>query len=196
MVYRAFTIVEILAVVMIIAIAGMVGAWSFYQRSDSAMLRNGSRQLLAAVQSARLPAGELHYPSQLHINLEDQSYYITVSKPDYSAFLSDKTSNGDKSQTRFSGDILNLDLDKKWHLQDGITFKQVRYCPKNDTREIVKDSGKVTLNFYIDGSADSAVIQISRNEMVESIIISPCTARAQLAAGAISKLPIDIIDLN
>lgn len=181
---------------MIIAIAGMIGAWSFYQSNDSTMLRNGSRELLAAVQSARLPAGQLHYPCQLHINLDDQSYYLSIIEPDYSALLAEKTSDDDQDHTIKKGDILNLKLTARRQLKEGVAFGQVRYCPKNSTRQEVQNAGEVTLNFYTDGSADAAIIQIRRNTLIESVIISPCTLRAQLAIGAKEVLPVDIINLD
>ncbi len=131
------TIVEILAVVMIIAIVGMAGAWLHHQNSGSIMLRNCSLELLSAIQSARLPAGKLHYPTQLHVNLDDQSYYLSVSEPDYSALLEDTPSDLGQGSANHSSDILNLDLNKPRQLPEGVTFRQVRYITKNGTVALI-----------------------------------------------------------
>ena len=180
-----FTLIEILLVVLIIAMASTWGAFSIYQGLDSTALRSGSLSLQRVGRYGRLVAGQMHRGCQLHVNLDEGTYWLSVQKA-VEAVGNEKDNKKTEQALMFGNDYGRIrKLPEK-----------LRFSLANIEGQGVVTSGEVSVNFYVDGSAQAGLIQISSDSETQTLMIYPCTARVELVSGVIDVLPSDTIDLD
>ncbi len=183
---NAFTLVEILLVVLLIALCSMVVGYRFYRSMDRTALGISANRLSHTVRYARLLAAEHHKPCDLHIDMDDNSYWLTVRQaPEVVG------KNPDKSEEDRPEEVVNNAYSKPDELEEKLRFVKAQI-----ENEAAQTSGQVIISFHVDGSADAALVQIGSKEETYTILVRPWTAEAVLKAQAIDELPVDTIDLS
>ena len=182
---KGFTIVEILLVVVVIAIASTWTAIDFYQSLDSTALRSGTMSVKRAAGYARLIAGQRHQACKLHVNLDEGTYWLTV-KERARPVGADKQEENEESVL----EIENV-YQRKRKVDEKVRFEKAQV----EGSEAVS-TGEVTIAFNVQGSAESAFLQISSEYQTRTILVYPWSGRTQIHSGAIDELPCETIDLD
>ena len=182
---KGFTIVEILLVVLVIAIASTWTAIDFYQSLDSTSLRSGTMSVQRAARYARLIAGQRHQACKLHVNLDEGTYWLTVQERARAV--------GAEEQEEIEKSMLEIEnvYERKRKIDEKLHFGKAQV----EDSEAVSD-GEVSIAFNVQGSAESALLQISSKFQTRTILIYPWTGRTQIHSGAIDELPCETIDLD
>jgi len=135
---RAFTLVELVVVIAVLAISALI----IYPKidsphSDSARLLRSAKQLAGVANYAQDLAISTQLPHILHIDLEQQNYWVTV-----------RLTQG--SETRIKD---GLNLGKK--LAQGICFDQVEIGDKDKSSQ-----GHASLVFGPEGEVTPAILTL------------------------------------
>ena len=200
---QGFTVVEVLAVMVVIALAGLFAGLEIYQRLGTGTMESSTQGLLQMAGYAQLWSAEYHRRSQLHINIAKNTYCLTVT-PEATAVggsaargvgadakvltkaAEPVTDSSGVATTRLPGG--GHGMTQRRSLPEGVRFGLVRVAGPQQT-----DTAEVTIAFEPNGSADAGLIQIVGNNEVWTILIYPWSGRAELISHAVSKLPTDMI---
>ncbi|MBN2375421.1 MAG: prepilin-type N-terminal cleavage/methylation domain-containing protein [Sedimentisphaerales bacterium] len=182
----AFTLIEILLVVLLIALCSSLVGYRFYHSMDRTTLRISTNRVSHTVRYARLLAAEHHKTCDLHIDMDNNSYWLTVR---HAPEVVGKTP--DRQDPDQQEEVVNNVYSKPSVLEEKLRFVKAQV-----ENEEVKTSGQVIIRFYVDGSADAALVQIGSADETFTLLVQPWTAEAILKAEAIDELPIDTINLG
>jgi len=177
-----FTVLEVLVIMTLIALASTISALHIYRSLDSVSLYGAAKKLLYTVRYARLLAVENHQSCVLHIDLEENSYYLSVQKAGVPVENQDQpppslvVSNLYVSPTRLP--------------------EQVRFEKVQAEGSAPAEKGEVKIHYREDGRVQAAWIQVANPERTYTILLNPFTARAELHAEKIDTLPVDTVDLD
>jgi Tfp pilus assembly protein FimT len=191
MMHRGFTVIEILVVGLIVALACLLGVVSISQQAGSTVLHSAGLSLLQVSRYGRLMAVENHRPCRLCMDLDNRQYWLsdykqtTAAKTDAPERL--ESVNG-RQDDAVKG-IVNRYLQKR-QLPERVRFVRVGVVEKADVNR-----GVATIVFNADGTAGAGIIQIAVGDEAQTIVIHPCTARAELHGGLINTMPVEVIDL-
>lgn len=184
---KGFTIVEILVAITIIALASTWAAVVIYRGIESTTLRSTALALQRTARYGRLIAGQRHQLCRLQINMPERTYRLNIIKRGYAVNKDEETETFVYKGVLESEDIYS----EEKRLPDNINFGLV----------IVEDqqteqSGEASVSFHVDGSAQAALIQLRYEDDVQTILINPVTAKAELYNKAIEALPSERFDLD
>ena len=182
---KGFTIIEILVAITIIALASTWAAVVIYREIGSTTLKSTALALQRTAQYGQLIAGQKHQPCQLQINIDEKTYRLNIIKRNYAVNKNEET------QT-FEGVLESEDI-----------YSQIKKLPENIHFGLVitedqqtEHNGEVSVSFHVDGSAQAALIQLRYEDEVQTILINPVTAKAELYNEALETLPSERFDLD
>ena len=157
---RAFTLVELVVVIAILAISALI----IYPRidsphSDSARLLHSAKQLSSVARYTRDMAISTQVPHMLHIDLEQQNYWVTIR-------------SSRVTETRIKD---ALDLNR--NLAEGIRFDRVEIVGEGESFQghvslIFGPEGEVTPGTLTLISAAGGTVRLIFNE--SSVSAGPC----------------------
>jgi prepilin-type N-terminal cleavage/methylation domain-containing protein len=181
---KGFTLIEILLVTVLIALASTIIGIRFFRNLDRTALRSAGQKLLHMSRYAQLLAGQHQQPTELHINLDKGAYWLTrlPSSSSDPEIVSKKT---DEPQ------IVDNVFSQPGQLPDKVRFSRAQAA---DMQPVT--GGEITIKFYTDGTAQAGLIQLSSRSKTFTVLIHPRTARAELKAGSIEEMPLDVLDLD
>ena len=88
-------------------------------------------------------------------------------------------------------------------LENENIYSQIKKLPENIHFGLVivedqqtEHNGEVSVSFNVDGSAQAALIQLRYEDDVQTILINPVTAKAELYNKALETLPSERFDLD
>ena len=181
---HGFSLLEVLAVVVIIVMVAATIGVRFYKSLDSAALRSSSHRLLQTARYARLTAGENHQPCTLEIDLDRGLYWLRGhGKPAQPGM-------GPSSRPSASEGAAALDTEPR-RLPETVRIIRAQVAGKG-----LYTQGKVAIEFHVDGSAEAALVQLNSAERTWTLLVQPWTAQAELKAGAVDTLPVGTVDLS
>jgi|GEM_PF-3288652 len=181
---KGFTLIEILLVTVLIVLASTIIGVRFFRNLDRTALRSAGQKLLHMTRYAQLLAGQHQQPTELHIHLEEGTYWLTTLPP---PSANPEIGSSETEQTQ----IINNVFFKPGQLPDKIRFSRAQAA---DMPPVTR--GEITIKFYTDGTAQASFIQLSSRSKTFTILIHPRTARAELKAASIDELPLDSLDLD
>lgn len=181
---NGFTLIEILLVTVLIALAGTIIGVRFFRNLDRTALRSASQKLLHMTRYAQLLAGQHQQPTELHINLEEGAYWLTTLPP-LSSDPEIGSSETDEPQ------IVDNVFFRPGQLPDKLRFTRAQAAGMPPVT-----GGEITIKFYTDGTAQAGLIQLSSRSKTFTVLIHPRTARAELKAASIDELPHGALDLD
>ena len=182
---KGFTIIEILVAITIIALASTWAAVVIYRGIESTTLKSTALALQRTAQYGQLIAGQKHQPCQLQINIDEKTYRLNIIKRNYAV-------NKNEETEIFEGVLESEDI-----------YSQIKKLPENIHFGLVitedqqtEQNGEVSVSFHVDGSAQAALIQLRNEDEVQTILINPVTAKAELYNKAVEALPSERFDLD
>ncbi len=179
----AFTIVELLLVVMIVALSSTYVAFEIYSSIQQTSLRAESQRLLQTARYARVIALREHVTCRLHIDLTGRTYRLSVIPTDIPV---------DKNHEPVSPVIVADSMSSPHILAEELRFKRAQAGPG-----LAYQGSEVVIKFYPDGTADASFVQIfGKNDAVCSILVFPATGRAEMRNAAVNELPVDSVKVS
>ena len=188
-VFRGFTVVEVLLVVTLIAVASVVVSYEVFGRLDKTALWSGSQKMLRVARFAGLLAGEHHVACEIHIDLDAGSYWLSVGlQRDRLGWWSEDEMGTEELSGRLA---VGNPYEEVMVLPKGLRFERVLL-----DGQPMRERGVVVIAFAADGSRDAAVVQIGNERGTHSLLIYPWTARCQLVGRAVDALPVDTVRVD
>lgn len=180
---RAFTLVELLVVVAIIAVAGGVGIGLYGGTSERLKLEKTARNFLITAKYARIMAIE-----------KQREYKIRLDSGNGGFALSSIEWN--ESAEEFEQTVVNDYYCKPVEFEGNIRFEEVKVAGDYETEETDDEEAEASIVFRPDGSADAVAVQIGNGRTHYTISISPATGKAKIRFGELENAEIGTIDLD
>lgn len=181
---RSFTLLETLLAVLIVALLATTVGYRYYRSADRTLLRSAGYRLLHVARYAHLTAAEKHHACTLHVNLSEQTYWLTARQSGIPVDTNATTSPDEEQAARTL-------FAQPRKLPQGVRFKSVQVEGLQTLA-----AGQSNIQFNPDGTAPAALIQLSKNQKTYTLLIYPWTGRAQLVGSQINELPAEMTDLD
>jgi type II secretory pathway pseudopilin PulG len=179
---RAFTIIEISAVIIIIAAAGLVAVFHIHKNMDRVRLIDAGQKLLAAAHQAQISACYQHRLCRLRINPADNTVHLEIKTFGVPVELKPAETPAPNPDTTVA----------YWILPEGVHFGRIIM----DSQSSSSPNGESVITFYPDGTADAAAVQLTARENTVSLLIYPHTGQAWLHDGLFDALPQDSLEID
>lgn len=166
---KGFTLIELLAVAAVIAAATIASTALMLRNQSKTKLFQAAQQVALTVKAARIRAIQSGQPCRLLFNQENRRVYL--ESPSEEETL--RTVNTAASTL----------------LPDPITFAQILILD-------AEQPDALSIEFQPNGSAKTAVIQLTDGKHQAAVIIHQVTGRVQITTGDITTLLLDRIDLD
>lgn len=183
---NAFSLVEMLVVVLVISMMALAGGNYFNGTLKNLQMRSAVRSLMLTCKHAKLRAITESTTCKLAIDELEQKYAPIVKV---------RT----ESQTAQPGDevILKNQYLGSTELPGSVEFELIMIMPRSEIIETDQQESEYQfVNFYPDGTADAAVIQLGDGKRSMTVSIWPATARVTVNQGTMDNLLPQTIDLD
>ncbi len=169
---RGFTIVELLVVAMVIALMAGASFTFGYSRYKTAVVGQTARKVMLAAKYARLSAVDNQVQCKLVISETDKKFFLTAGE-----------------------NIISNPYTKPTNYDSSVSFASVTITPSLPSAE-ESSEGQYVISFMPDGTADTAVMQITNGKTNYTVTISAATAKAKVYSGLREDIPVGVIDLD
>ena len=177
-----FTIIELLAVAMMIAL--MAGGTFLFglNRFKTAVVRSTASKLMLTAKYARLNAVESQSRCRLVISEVEKKFFVMGKVTDpYTGVAKDS--------------VLSNPYTKPTEIDTNVSFSSVEISP-NQFGDVSSTHGEHVINFMPDGTADNAVIELTNGKIFYTVTITSATAKAKVFAGQGADIPTGVVDLD
>jgi prepilin-type N-terminal cleavage/methylation domain-containing protein len=176
----AFTLVEILIVIALIALLAGVGGGIYIGTYDNMAVRKAARDFCLAAKYARILAIEHQRFCRIEIDAEENRYGIVIEEFDEKV---DRTVQAVVQDAYF----------RPVQLDEDIEFEELQIMQEGIESE---PSEEDEIIFRPDGTARAARVQIGDGENHYTVSISAATGKAVVYEGTSEKVEKDTIDLD
>ncbi|MBW8036607.1 MAG: hypothetical protein FVQ79_13525 [Planctomycetes bacterium] len=177
----AFTIVEILVVVMLLALFAGATVTAYFGTYKRLLVEKAANDIYLAAKYARLVAVEKQKSCLLALNDETGGFALMFSQ------------NNADGEMEGDGLIANQ-YSRPATFADGVLYEKIAIVPSGQPDEDTENQKKVT--FYPDGTADTAVIQIGDGKNVYTVLIQAATGKAKVVRGLPDEMAMGAVDLD
>ena len=178
----AFTLIEIMAVVVLISMLAVASGGMFVGTYRRQQVLKSARQLMLAAKYARIIAIERQTPCTLRIDADQRSFLL-------SAMVADELTE------QMIDQVVTDSYCRPARLAQGINFEKIAVL--NRRPDQAQDRPANCITFYPDGSADSATVQIGDGKRHYYLRIAAATGRSTLTFGpADEEIASETIDLD
>ncbi|MBC8218463.1 MAG: prepilin-type N-terminal cleavage/methylation domain-containing protein [Planctomycetes bacterium] len=178
----AFTLVELLVVVAIIAVVGSAGIGLYAGTSQRLKLKKTARDFLLTAKYARIMAIEKQREYKIQIDNENGGFALA-------------TTEWSGASEQFEQTVVNDYYCKPVQFEGAIKFEDIRISPTGAQESDEEEEQAIT--FSPDGSAQTVVVQIGDGRKHYTISISAATGKAKISFGELDEsAEIGTIDLD
>ena len=181
--YAAFTLAELLLVVVLIVMITGIGGAMAMGSFKKARLDKAVRHFLFTAKHARLSAIERQSPCILSINTEEKTFVLLVYYVDEFTGLAEQVMLND------------FYFKKPVVLPDDVEFAGIMITTVDGT-EIDNTVQETEIAFLPDGTAQQAMIQIGNEKHIYTVCISAATGRAKVYPGTGEDIEPATVDLE
>ncbi|MEM9418800.1 MAG: prepilin-type N-terminal cleavage/methylation domain-containing protein [Planctomycetota bacterium] len=174
---QAFTLIEIMVAVSIIAVLSAMMVPSLMGSQRKATLRSEAQRLYDTARYVQRMAVVKQQTLRLVLVLEDPEH---DGRSSYHLELATTDLDEPETYSRVEGGAV-----KPVVLPEGVQLLDVL----RDIGGYEVLAGEISLRFFADGSADGAVILIGDDQEVRSIIVEPMTGRVELVPQRVETMP-------
>jgi len=182
-----FTLVELLVVVAIIAVAGGAGIGLYAGTSERLKLERAARNFLLTARYARIMAIEKQREYKIQIDSEKGGFALA-------------TTEWNESSEQFAEAVVRDYYCKPVEFEGAVRFEDVRIVATGVEETAAEDddeSGEQAIIFSPDGSAQAVTVQIGDGRRHYTISISVATGKAKISFGEIKEIAeVGTIDLD
>jgi prepilin-type N-terminal cleavage/methylation domain-containing protein len=178
----AFTLIELLLVVAVIAVVGSLGGGMYTGTYKRLLVERAARQFLLSAKYARIMAIQHGRPYELRLDGGNKGFAVTTTQ------WNQQTAAGESVVVRdYYAKPVEFDGD--------VQFEDVKILTL--VAEQVSDVGaEQRIVFLPNGSTESAVIQIGDGKTHYTIAVVASTGKATLRSGATGEVSMAVIDLD
>lgn len=180
-----FTLVELLVVVAIIAVAGGAGIGLYAGTSERFRLEKAARSFFLTARYARIMAIEKQREYKIQIGSEKTGFALA-------------TTEWNESSEQFAETVVRDYYCKPVEFEGAVRFEDVRVVATGveETEEDDK-SAEQAIIFSPDGSAQAVAVQIGDGRRHYAISISAATGKAKISLGELKEIAeVGTIDLD
>jgi len=182
----AFTLVEMLVVVVLIALLAGVSGGIYLGTYKSMLVKKAARDFLLAAKYARILAIERQSRCSIELNTTKNEFAIVVNQINQETGQTEQVMLRDmyfKSPAKLTGDV---------------KFEKIQIKPidPEDVAEIGQPDGPQGIVFSPNGTAQSAVVQIGDGRNHATVSILAATGKAKLYFGQAEELESNVVDLD
>lgn len=180
-----FTLVELLVVVAIIAVAGGAGIGLYAGTSERLRVEKAARSFLLTARYARIMAIEKQREYRIQIDSEKAGFALA-------------TTEWNESSEQFAETVVRDYYCKPVEFEGAVRFEDVKVVATGveETQE-EDESAEQAIRFSPDGSAQAVVVQIGDGRRHYTISISAATGKAKITFGELKELAeVGTIDLD
>jgi type II secretion system protein H len=178
----AFTLVELLLIVAMVALVGSVGGGMYMGSYEKVLVEKAARQFFLTAKYARIKAIERGQPYELLLDTEAKGFAVTTTQ------WNAETGRGETV-------IVRDYYCKPVELEGDVAFEMVKIAAVSEapnTDEAVQQK----IVFRPDGSAESALIQLGDGQTHYTVAVLASTGRASLHFGTADGVNIAVVDLD
>lgn len=176
-VVKAFTMVELLSVVLIIGLlVSMVGG-RYANSYRKGQVSKAARELVLACQYGRMVALEYQRVCRLNMDKEEKRFYLTIFQYD-------------EMTGQFNERLIQNWYSKPVTLEGDVSFQDIK-VDRGDG--VARDSQAV--HFFANGSSDGALIRVGNDRFTYTVKVSAGTGRASMHEGTPEFTP-EVLDLD
>lgn len=179
---NGFTIVELMAVVIIVAmLASAMGIYyvGTYKRMQ---VEDVARQIMLAAKYARLLAVEKQIRCCLLMDKKEKSFCLIRGDFQEDQSLADQM-------------VVSNSYTKPGRLEGEVVFEKLEVTSGGQTVPVSRQDLSI-VSFRRDGTADSAVIQVGDGKNHYTVYISAATGKAKVDSDVAGEAAMDIVDLD
>jgi len=180
---RAFTLIEMLVIVAIIAIVGGAGVGIFAGTSKKLKAEKAARDFLLMARYARIMAIEKQREYRIQIDNENGGFALSTIE------WSDESEQAEET-------VVTDRFCKPVQFDGAVRFEDIRIVATDGEDTDEDEEGKQAIVFRPDGSAQTVVAQIGNGWNNYSISISAATGKAKLHVGKLEEAQIGTYDLD
>jgi len=180
---RAFTLIELLAVILIMGIGVSYIGMAAYRHLDETLLRASSRRVMQTARYGRMLAAQQHRRCRLHIDLDAGTYWLTSSQSGVPLEEWTEPQRMQQEQEIASIYARKRQLDEK-----------VRFVLAQTAQDDPQTTGVATIDFNQDGSSQAALVQMTVRDKTYTLLIYPWSGKVELQAQAVDRLPSEWAD--
>ena len=178
---RAFTLVEILVVVVLVALLAGASVGAYCGTYKRLLVEKAASDIYLAAKYARIAAIERRQSCVLALDEENGGFALMFSQG--------SAEDGDKSET-----LVSNQYSRPGKFADGVKYEKIAISPSVEPDE--EDANKNIVTFSADGTADNAVIQIGDEKNVYTVYIYAATGKAKMKRGSPEEVAVGVIDLD
>jgi len=178
--FKAFTIIELLIVVVIIGVIGAMSSGYFADTVKKTRLAKAANELAMAGKYARILAIDYHTTSKLCIGESSGEFYVSSKMP----------AQSDEAHAEI---VVSNSYSRKTELPDGCVFEKINITPIAQNQNETEDN---VVSFYPSGNCDLATIQIGDGERSYTISFERISGKYKITDGIIEHNLSKIVDLD
>jgi type II secretory pathway pseudopilin PulG len=179
----AFTTVELLLVIVVIALLAGVGGPVYIGTYKKLRVERAARSFLFAAKYARITAVERQSPCRLVLDTEENAFGLVIDWPDKETGRTERVPFRDSC---FKGPVV---------LDAGVEFEHVQITPV-DSQYLADAGDDQTILFLPNGTAQAAVVEIGDGKTRRTVSVSAATGRAKMHFVPAEEVDIAAIDLD
>ena len=179
-----FTLVELLVVVAIIAVAGGAGIGLYAGTSERFKLEKAARSFFLTARYARIMAIEKQREYKIQIGSEKTGFALA-------------TTEWNESSEQFAETVVRDYYCKPVEFEGAVRFEDVRVVATGVEETDEAESAEQAIIFSPDGSAQAVAVQIGDGKRHYTISISAATGKAKISFGELKEIAeVGTIDLD
>lgn len=179
-----FTLVELLVVVAIIAVAGGAGIGLYAGTSQRLKLERTARAFLLTAKYARIMAIEKQREYKIQLDSQNGGFALA-------------TVEWNETSEEFAETVVRDYFCKPVQFEGGVRFEDIKVAASEAEERDGDEEPEASIVFSPDGSAQTVVVQIGNGRTHYTICISAATGRAKISFGEIDQsAEIGTIDLD
>ena len=179
---KAFTLVELLVVIVIMTIMTGIGAGIFTGSSQRMKVKKAANSILMMAQYARMSAIEYQRVYKLYIDNANNEFYLITTYVDEQDGTAEEV-------------VVEDNLVAPVALEEPTIIEDVQVL-SNDYYSGSSSSNLYIIAFVPDGTSQTSAVQIGDQQSHYTLSINEITGKSKLIEGTINDVKIDTIDLD
>ena len=179
--HKGFTVLELLIVVVIVALAAGLSVGYFAGTYNNMLLRKNARDIVGMAKYARLRAIESHSRTKIVFDQTQGKICLSADQEDVGGQINEI--------------MVNESYCRAITLLDGIYLGRIRIEPAFGYGGDEGMEGQ-SIKFYPDGKCNKSIVELTDGKGMYSVLIYPQSGRVAVEHGAIEILDDEVIDLD